>query len=81
MKMNMRTLSYYICSKNVREITESTFEYQFGENEALEENESRTDVFDSCSDEEPPTMADKIDNSAFFIVGRTCRFRKTIKLS
>lgn len=79
--MNMRTLSYYTCSKNVREITESTFEYQFGENEVLEENESRTDVFDSCSDEEPPSMADKIDDSALFIVGRTSRFRKTIKLS
>lgn len=79
--MKMRTLSYYICSKNVREITESTIEYQFGENEALEENESRTDVFDSCSDEESPSMADKIDDSALFIVGRTSRFRKTIKLS
>ena len=65
MKMKMRTLPYYICSKKVKEITESTFEYQFVENKALEENDSGADTFYSYNDEESSTMADEIDNRPF----------------
>ena len=72
---------YYIYSKNVKKVAESTSEYQFEEKEALEGNDSGTDEFDSSSDEESPAMADEIDDRAAFLVGRTSRFGRAIKLS
>ena len=68
MKKKMRTFPYYICSKNFKEITESTFGYQFEEKEAQEGNDLGADVFYSYSDEESSAMADEIDNRNLFIV-------------
>ena len=65
-------------SKN---ITESISEYQFEEKQALEESDSGTDEFHSSSDEESPAMADETDDRAAFLVGRTSRFGRAIKLS
>ena len=62
-------------SKN---ITESISEYQFEEKQALEESDSGTDEFHSSSD---PAMADETDDRAAFLVGRTSRFGRAIKLS
>ena len=77
----MGILPHYIYSKNVKKIAESTSEYQFEEKEALEGNDSGTDEFDSSSDEESPAMADENDDRAAFLVGRTSRFGRAIKLS
>ena len=46
---------------------------------ALEENGSGTDGFDSSSN--LPAMADEIDDRAAFLVGRTSRFVRLIRLS
>ena len=64
----MGTLPYYVYTKNVKEIAESTSEYQFKEKEALEETDSGSDELDSSTDEEPLPMADGIGNRA--VVGR-----------
>ena len=65
------TLQYYIYSKNVKEITESTSKYQFQEKEASQENDPELDEFDSSSDEESSIMADEVDDRAVRLVGRT----------
>ena len=77
----MGTLPYYKYSKNVKKIAESTSEYQFEEKEALEANDSGTDEFDSSIDQESPAMADEIDDRAAFLVVRTSKFGRAIKLS
>ena len=64
-----------------KKIAESTSKYQFEENEALEANDSGTDEFDSSIDQESPAMADEIDDRAAFLVIRTYKFGKAIKLS
>ena len=61
--VKMGTWPYYIYSKNVREIAESTSEYQFKEKEALEGNDSGPNEF--C-DEESPAMADDLWYSCVF---------------
>ena len=68
MKKKMRTLPYYICSKNFKEITGNTFGYQFEEKKAQEGNDLGADAFYSYSDEESSAVADEIDNRTFFIV-------------
>ena len=77
----MSTLPYYVYSKNIKNIGESTSEYQFKEKKALEENDSGADELYSSTDEESPAMAEVIDDRAVFLVGGTSGFGGTIKLS
>ena len=77
----MGTLPYYIYSKNVDKIAESTSKYQLEERENLEESDSEIDEFDSSSDEDAPITCGEIDDRTVFLVGRTSRFGRTVKLS
>lgn len=74
----METLSYYICKERQR--NSSTYEYQLEDKEWLEENDSGTDELDSSINNKSLAMADEIDDRVVFLVGRTTRFGRAIKL-
>ena len=74
----METLSYYIYKERQR--NSSTYEYQLEDKEWLEENDSGTDELDSSINNKSLAMADEIDDRVVFLVGRTTRFGRAIKL-
>lgn len=76
--VKMETLSYYICKECQR--NSNTYEYQFEYKEGLEENDWGTDELDSSINNKSLDMADEIDDRVVFLVGRTTRFGRAIKL-